>query len=68
MRKILGFVLLSLFFGCSSDGANKAASAAENNLTIAVAASLQFVMPELVEVFEKETGAQCEFIFGSSVN
>jgi molybdate transport system substrate-binding protein len=41
---------------------------AAENLVIAAASDLQFALPELVQQFEKETGADVKLTFGSSGN
>jgi len=60
-RKILFsscFILFALLLSCNTQHQNK--------LRIAVAANLQFVMPELVSDFSNRTGVECEIIISSS--
>jgi len=52
------FILFALLLACNSEHKNK--------LRIAVAANLQFVMPELVSDFSNRTGVECEIIVSSS--
>lgn len=52
------FLLILWFFaGCSKPN---------NNLVVATAASVQYVMKELITVFEKESGIPVEMVVGSS--
>ena len=54
-----GFLIASvLLFSCSSEKKDK--------LTIAVASNLQFVIGELVDNFNRQSGIECEVIIGSS--
>ena len=60
-RKILCsscFLLFALLLSCNAEHKNK--------LRIAVAANLQFAMPELVSDFSNRTGVECEIIISSS--
>ncbi|MGH9529746.1 MAG: molybdate ABC transporter substrate-binding protein [Terriglobales bacterium] len=44
------------------------ATQAADELSIAAAADLQFVLPKLIQQFEKQTGQQVRVVFGSSGN
>ena len=60
-RKILCsscFLLFAILLSCNAEHKNK--------LRIAVAANLQFAMPELVSDFSNRTGVECEIIISSS--
>ncbi len=60
-RKLVGIWILVLVFfwgaGCQES---------KPQLTIAVAANLQFVMPQIIDDFQKETGQSVDVITGSS--
>lgn len=51
-------ILLIIIGGCQPSN--------ENKLTIATAANMQFAMKELVQIFSKETGIDCQTIISSS--
>jgi molybdate transport system substrate-binding protein len=60
MSKLLGGILAALLCTCSFCSAQE--------LTVAAASDLQFVLPEITARFQKETGHSVKLIFGSSGN
>lgn len=56
--KILLLLLFSMQYACQNSN--------EQNLNIATAANMQFVMQELTEVFTQDTGIKCDIIVSSS--
>ncbi|MFD1315510.1 molybdate ABC transporter substrate-binding protein [Namhaeicola litoreus] len=65
VKKYLAFVFFWSFLvlGCNSCGRDLKE---EKRITIAAAANLQFVMPELTEAFTKKTGIDCTISVSSS--
>ena len=60
MSKLLGGILAALLCTCSFCSAQE--------LTVAAASDLQFVLPEITARFQKTTGHSVKLIFGSSGN
>ena len=59
--KFIGLIILGFNIGCSH-------KTAENRLTIATAANVQYAMQDLILAFTAETGILCQTITGSSGN
>lgn len=57
MKKLL-IVFILIFTSCKQENSKK--------LTIATAANMQFVMADLIETFNEQTGIECETIISSS--
>ena len=57
-----------LVLGITAIGKPDSASAASNGATIAAAANLQFVLPELAGEFTEQSGIKLKLVFGSSGN
>jgi len=60
IKRIQLFLITTIFLsGCRS-------KIADNKITIATAANMQFIMPLLVKEFTKNTDVSCELVIGSS--